>query len=109
VVSVDPMYEFVVEADRSLVAVFTPTTGIELHVQHDVIFTNPVSDQLILDNITGFVWMQLTTTKGGVYHETKLNGASSIRIDSKNTPSGVFIIRLLSQDGSWISLKAIRE
>jgi len=73
-----------------------------------LVFPNPVSNELYFDQIQGVEKIDLVTLSGQLVYSKTIRSNSST-LNMKNLESGIYIIRLYSNNGTAIFRKVIKE
>jgi hypothetical protein len=95
-VSSSANYQFTLTEDRTLVANFTPATGINVHDATNaiIIYPNPIENTLNIKGLSGKEDILLTDISGRILYLCKSNGVTEMQIPVNHLANGVYFVRI---------------
>ena len=98
-VSTDAEYSFVATADRTLTAYFSETLNVNSFFDTDLqLFPNPTCG-IIIVQCDGMKHIAVMNAIGQVVYETEPTDAQSAQIDLSGFGSGVYVVRVVTENG----------
>ena len=107
-VSTDAEYTFTSTDDRTLVANFEVSTGVENSILGNAeAFPNPFGESINLKNHEGVSQVIITNLIGQRVMDVQLHGVSHIRTD--HLQKGVYLVVLVASDGSRVVKRMVKN
>lgn len=108
-VSQEATYQFTVDSGRDLKAVFTAETSLGELAGEKLSINNPVKDYLILENISQYQLIQIFDATGVLISEVQPSKKNSWQLSVRYWSSGVYVIRLIGDEGKWTQAKIVKQ
>jgi uncharacterized repeat protein (TIGR01451 family) len=108
-VSQEATYQFTVGSARELTAVFAAETSQEELAEGKLLINNPVNDYLIIDNISQYQLIQIFNSSGLLISEIQLSQENQWKHPVMDWNPGVYVVRLIDDEGKWNQAKVIKQ